>query len=101
MQIQDRAIPGLMDIVSSEGISAEAKEEAEGILEELTSRKPDSRLPLDYSSIKNLSLCCWMIRPCSSVPISVVALDRDCASFVFHLECYPSNKLQCFGSGKR
>nr|PNR35431.1 hypothetical protein PHYPA_023331 [Physcomitrium patens] len=41
--IQDGAIPGLMDIVSSEGFSAEAKEEAEGILQELSFRKPDSR----------------------------------------------------------
>ncbi|KAG0603894.1 hypothetical protein M758_10G128700 [Ceratodon purpureus] len=40
---QDGAILGLMDIVSSEGFSAEAKEEAEGILEELSSRRPDSR----------------------------------------------------------
>jgi len=52
MQIQDGAIPGLMDIVSSEGISTEAKEEAEGILEELSSRKPDSRFSLYDSSIK-------------------------------------------------
>jgi hypothetical protein len=44
VQIQDGAIPGLMDIMNSEGISAEAKEEAEGILEELSSHKPDSRL---------------------------------------------------------
>ena len=48
MQTQDGAIPGLMDIVSSEGFSAEAKEEAEGILEELSSRRSDSRLPVNY-----------------------------------------------------
>lgn len=53
IQIQDGAIPGLMDIVSSEGFSAEAKEEAEGILQELSFRKPDSRLSFNLSSQKN------------------------------------------------
>ena len=35
-----------MDIVTSESSSEGAKEEAEDILEEISSRKPDSRLPL-------------------------------------------------------
>lgn len=34
-----------MDIVTSESSSEGAKEEAEDILEEISSRKPDSRLP--------------------------------------------------------
>lgn len=40
-----------MDIVISESSSEGAKEEAEDILEEISARKPDSRLPFgDFTS---------------------------------------------------
>jgi len=46
MQIKSGAIPGLIAIVGSENSSVDAKEEAEEILEEISSLRPDPRCPL-------------------------------------------------------
>jgi hypothetical protein len=43
LQTSEGAIPGLIDIVRSDDASLEAKEEAEEILEEMSSLKADAR----------------------------------------------------------